>query len=546
MVSVEFSTTELKKRLKVDIADLEEKLFTFGMELESSGAETTKIDLAGAGNRIDTVSFQGFCRVVEAYLGKRKGFKNPEVKHSGIEVIVAPEVEKVRPFIANMVVRNLKLDDSGIKDLMNYQEKVNETFGRARKRLGGGFFKLSEIKPPLYYSVENARDIVFAPLGIDQELTGEEILQKHEKGIKYASLFPDKTKLPVLKDSRGRYLAIPGITNSNDVGNIQPGTHDIFVELTGSDLRMMNQFMAAMSFDFAELGCGIESVTVRYQNKSMRFPNLHAREMDLETEQINKMLGLRLSTENCKKFLEKMLFNAHISGKKLKVEIPAFRSDVWHQVDLIDDIARAYGYDDFAPLYPKTMSIGSITPKTAFKNKLIEAMVGFGYQQIYSLIVARKIAQTHNIESGDIGFVEFEGARAAGVDCCRRHIFPSLLEILHGNKDARFPQKLFEVGAVIVPDNNEEAMARDILHMAGVLSSATANFSETKAIVELLAKELQTNAKFSPEMVPWYIHGRSAKVETELFVGHLGEIKPTVLTRFGIEMPVAAFELEFK
>lgn len=547
MVSIELSAQALKKRLGLSPAKLEEALFTLGMELEGGDEESMKIDIAGAGNRIDTVSFEGLCRVLEGYLGKRAGCEPPKTKPSGVEIRVAEHMLKVRPYIGSMVIRGAHLSDEDIKALMNWQEKVHATFGRDRKRLAIGFYKLAEMKPPIDYRLEEAGKFMFVPLGSDQEMSGLEILERHETGRKYASLFPEKRLLPVLKDAAGRYLSIPGIINSNDVGNIAPGKHDLFIDCTGTDLVMISQLLASIAQDFADRGCVIETVNVIYPDRTLAMPDLKPAKMTLDVSYANKLLGLRLTPKKAADLLGRMLYNVKVDGKKLEVEVPAFRNDVFHAVDLIDDIARAYGYDNMKPEYPPTLSIGSLRPETRLKSKLAEIMVGLGYQQVLSYILSRKDAQTRAMDAGAGGdFVEFSGARAAGADCCRRTILPGLLEILFHNKDARFPQRVFEVGETIVPDAKAETRAVDKLHLAAVLSDAKAGFADIKAAIEALAEQLQIKIEIKQAQLPWYIHGRAAEVHSELFTGHLGEMKPNVLVNFGLEMPTVALELEFR
>ena len=169
------------------------------MELESINEETISIDISGAGNRIDLLSLEGIARMLNAYKGKK--ILIPKVKQSANVLNVDKSVAGIRDYIAVFIVRNFTIDEDRLKCLINYQEKAAKTFGRDRKVLGMGLFNLGQVKFPLSYAAKRPEEIKFAPLGMTQELTGKEILDKHSKGKEYAWLFAGKDKLPILTDA---------------------------------------------------------------------------------------------------------------------------------------------------------------------------------------------------------------------------------------------------------------------------------------------------------------------------------------------------------
>ncbi len=80
-----------------------------------------------------------------------------------------------------MVEGGLNLDDEALRQMINLQEKVALTFGRRRKEVAIGIFDFDRVKPPIHYRAAEKTER-FVPLGFDEEMTLEEILERHEKG----------------------------------------------------------------------------------------------------------------------------------------------------------------------------------------------------------------------------------------------------------------------------------------------------------------------------------------------------------------------------
>ncbi len=551
MVVVNIPTKTLKEKLKLLKGDfkknLEETLFKIGMALEECNEEETIIDIAGAGNRIDTVSLEGLTRVVNAYDGKLN-FHFPTVKKGKNVINVHASVADVRPFMGNFIVRNIYLDDDSLTRIINYQEKIASTFGRNRKVLGMGLFKMPAIKFPLQYIALPSKEIKFAPLGFEKEMTGEEILKKHEKGKEYSDLFSGKSKLPILRDASGKILTMPGITNSNDLGRVEPGKQDLFVEATGTNLQMIVQLLTANALDFADMGGLIETCLVKYSDKTVEFPQFSFDKYMVSLNEINSLLGLGINSKQAAKLLERMMLPSKENGKNLVVSVPRFRSDVVHNVDIVEDIARAYGFDNFIPLPPSVYTFGKKHEKNILFDAVVNSFVGFGFQQVIGMILSNKESETTKAKLKDNGkFVELHSSRALGLNCCRQSLFSGLLSITASNKHYSYPQKIFEVGECLEVDENNETGAKTTWKTAAIIASATANFAEIKATVEALGKCLDDyKLKIEPLEDDRFIAGRSAKVTGKMFNGVFGEVDLNILRNFNIEMPCTALEVELR
>ena len=94
-----------------------------------------------------------------------------------------------------------------------------------------------------------------------------------------------------------------------------------------------------------EMGGKIYSMELKYKDKTLITPNLKPEEIDIKIENVNKLLGIKLNENEIKLCLEKLGYDYN----NKKVQIPCYRADIMHEVDIIEDIAIGYGYDKFTP-----------------------------------------------------------------------------------------------------------------------------------------------------------------------------------------------------
>ena len=108
----------------------------------------------------------------------------------------------------------------------------------------------------------------------------------------------------------------------------------------------------------------------------MKKPELTGRLMKLEVAYANKLLGTDFKPKQVAELLERMRFGVKVSGGVLEVSVPAYRTDVLHPMDLVEDAAIAGGYDKFQPTLDGIQSVGAVAPYTAFASKVADFCVG--------------------------------------------------------------------------------------------------------------------------------------------------------------------------
>ncbi|MEM1588498.1 MAG: phenylalanine--tRNA ligase subunit beta, partial [Candidatus Bathyarchaeia archaeon] len=92
---------------------------------------------------------------------------------------VEPEVKHVRPYIAAALIKNVKLTSEVIKGLMHLQDKLDQTYGRKRRKTSIGLYNFDLISPPINYKLAEPEKTSFIPLGFNEKMSLKEILIKH-------------------------------------------------------------------------------------------------------------------------------------------------------------------------------------------------------------------------------------------------------------------------------------------------------------------------------------------------------------------------------
>ncbi len=538
MANIKFS----RKRFEKDFGKLDEKtqnnIAMFGTPVESFTDNEIEIEVFP--NRPDLLSYHGFKRSFLSFTGKKKGLMSYKLNKPEKDYVVNIDksVNDVRGFTACAIVKGLNFDDDKIKEIIDIQEKLHSTIGRKRKKLAIGVYPLEKIKLPIYYKALEPDKIRFVPLEASREMSGLEILQRHPTGRDYAPLLAGKTKFPVFIDADKNILSMPPIINSQLTGKVDERTKDIFVECSGFDFEILNKCLNILITALADMGGKVYQMELKYQGGGKITPNLNPEKMKISLENTNKLLGLNLKEKEMKDYLEKMGHNYN----KGVVEIGAWRTDILHEVDLIEDIAIGYGYENFIPEIPEIAMIGKENFKETVKRKIAEILSGLNCLEISNYHLTKKQDQFTKMgvaEKQEAGFIEVENSKT-DYTILRKDLTHYLLKIFAENVDAEYPQKVFELGRVFNLEN-------DITESEKLsLGFTPGNFTDVKQALEYLFRMLDVNIKIEEaENFPnYFIDGRVAKIILDKEeIGFLGEVHPRILRSWKIKMPVALCEI---
>ncbi|MBN1644502.1 phenylalanine--tRNA ligase subunit beta [Candidatus Woesearchaeota archaeon] len=481
---------------------------------------------------------EGLAVLFRGILGKERGIPDVKIEKSDYKVIVDRSVKSVRPFICAFVAKEGKIDDFFLKQLIQLQEKFCDNFGRRREKVAIGVYPCKKISFPVYYKAVPPKSVRFIPLDFSKDMNLAEILEEHPKGKEFSWILKDTKKYPLLSDSNNDILSFPPIINSNDMGKLEISDNELFFEATGTDLKSVN--LAANIFAHALFirGFKIYSVKISYTGKSMISPDSSIEKHKLNKEDISKLLGLNLKDSEIKKFLEMARFNFN----NAIVEIPCFRNDIMHSVDIIEDIGIMYGFDNIAAAPLANYTVGNTFSLQENIDKIRDIIAGMGYQEILSPILTSKetLIDRMNIKRA-LDVIEINNPMSAGFSVVRSWIIPGLMDVLMRNKHVDFPQKVFEQGLVNVHNND---VVNDNENTAGISTHINASFTEARQAVDAILRICGVEALYEDFDHSSFISGRVAKVLVKnKEVGFVGEIHPFVLNAWGLDMPVAGFEL---
>jgi phenylalanyl-tRNA synthetase beta chain len=503
-------------------------------------------------NRPDLLHVEGLARALRGFLGFEKGLKKYRVAgDSGVEVKIDSRLKDIRPFIACAVVKSVRLTDTIIRQAMHLQDKLDQTYGRRRQKASIGLYNFNLIAPPLHYGSAKPREASFVPLGFDKEMNLKEILEKHPKGMEYGDIVRNHSVWPILKDSEEKILSFPPIINSNDLGKITENVNEVLIEVTGTVHETVLNTLTTVAVSLADRGGQIYSATCLYPYTKMEkviTPQFKTQTMQLDFEFVNMVLDFDLKPKEISDLLEKARFGvSKVSEDNAEVEIPCYRMDVMHTIDIIEDVAIAYGYNNIKPRWPQLPTIGSTLSQRHFYDLVREIMVGIGFQEILTFTMSNPETLFNKMNLKIRKVVEIANPKMLTLTCLRNWLLPNLMEFLSHNTHVEYPQKVFEVGYATVFDKKKENKTKDVQKLACIIIHAKADFTETKATLDALFLNLGLKYSIIEDKHESFIDGRIGKIIVkDKQIGVIGEIHPKVLEAWKLENPVGAFEIEIE
>ena len=559
MPTIDIDYAELERLLNVklncDMAKLDDILAFVKAEVKAFNEKecTVSIEMKDTA-RADLWSVEGLGRGLQGYLNHTKGLKQYTVGKSVLEVNVNAQLFSIRPYICCSVIKDIHLSDGVIKGIMHLQDKLDQTNGRSRQKTSIGIYNLDLIKPPIEYTAVKPKDVRFVPLGFSEQMGLDEILERHPKGVEFGNIVRKNPLYPMLFDSEGKVLSFPPIINSNDLGKITEESRNLLVEVTGTLHKTVLNTLNLVTLALIDRGGKAFSATIHYPENSQYnegtivTPNFDNKRFVLSVDDTNRLLGLKLSaTEISDLLLTAGLGVEKVSDNSLTVLVPCYRVDVMHQVDIIEDVAIAYGYNNIEPTWRELPTTGRAKPDQRFIDIARELMIGLGYQETLNTTLTNQETSFKKMNTKPTKIVELSNPKIVTMTCLRNWILPSLMEFLSINQSVEFPQKIFELGKVTLLNETDETRTCDEDWLAAVTTHPNANFSEIKSALDSFMGNFGVEWQIKETTHPSFIEGRVGKVIVAgAEVGFVGEVNPLVLEMWKLENPAAAFEVNFK
>src|SRR3989344_5068943 len=517
---------------KVPLEKLKDRISMLGTDLKSITDKEITVEIFP--NRPDLLSEQGFARALSSFLNIKTGIRKYNVKKSGFSCKVEKTLDSW-PYTVNAIVKNLEFNSERIREIMQLQEKLGTTLTRNRRKGGIGIYPLDKIKFPIKFTTMKLKDIKFRPLESNKEMNGLEIINELPTGKKYGHILAQEKEQPVFIDSNNNIMSIPPIINSHDTGRINESTKDVFIECSGPDLNTLNAALNIIVTSLADMKGEIYSLDIIYKNKKLVTPNLEPFLMDLDIKYVNKILDLNLKESEVKKYLQMMGLD-YINRKAI---IPSYRVDILHQIDLIEEIAIAYGYENFDSKLSNFGSVAEEDKLEIFKKKIANILTSLNFIEI-STFNLTSIERNNKKMNVNDEFVKLDNSINEEFTILRSWLLPSLLEALSNNKHNDLPQKIFEISKVFSKNKETEKLSI-------VICNSKTNFTEIKQILDSLFLNLGLTYEIKSTKHDSFIEGRCGLISIKgKELGIIGEIFPSVLNNWQLENPAVALELDLQ
>ena len=592
-------------------AELKADLFALGIEYEGETDEGD-FELEFAPDRLDRLSVEGIARSLRYQYGEDRGVYIPDTTDADWTIEVDESVPAERPCVTGAIVRGLNLGEAELESLIQLQEKLHATMGRQRAKGAIGVHDLTMLKPAgdtaddkriVYRGVEPDGD-TFVPLDDDTERTPAGVLAEHPIGDTYGHLVADIERYPAIYDAVGLF-SFPPVINGRRT-EVEASSRDLFVEMTGTDQWTIDRMLTIVCYALDARGGQVEAVDVEYGDRTLHRPDLATTTKAVSHERIESTLGVDLAGETVLDLMERAgletstddgaergavpgataddavedveledvptraadgrsdatdtesadgsaaddASTADEAGLSYEVEIPPYRVDVRHPMDVVDDVGRAYGFNDLEPRYPDVATVGGRTDASRLEDAARDALVGLGFEDLLNFHLTSEPALFDRMGlSPDDDAV---GAREPPVitepysdeyTVVRTWALPSLLGVLENNTHRAYPQDLAEIGLVAAEDHDRPTNVAEHRSVAAVLARADASYEAAKARLQAVARAFGTELSTPPTDHPSFIDGRTAAVVLDgEALGVIGELHPRVLVEHDLKVPVAGFE----
>jgi phenylalanyl-tRNA synthetase beta chain len=503
-----------------------------------------RLDLLAA--RPDLFDIGGLSRALKGYLGQAKGIVHIPVTPSTMKVKVDPALyqeDSYRPYIQCAILEMPPLDDAELATIMKMQENLHWGVGRARKLSSIGVYDLTTITGDLYYTTMDPVTDTFEPLGkAGEQFSGKDILEKHPKGIAFAQLLINDKRYPVLKDQAQQVLSMPPIINS-EATKVKVGSTRLLIDVTGPSQAAVANSLKVMVCALVELGAKVYSVEIEGPQGIERTPQLEPKTITVSLSRAKQWLGLPLDADSLVACFERMRLGVKAVDDQrdlFEVTYPSFRSDVKHMVDLFEDLAIGYGYQNIKPASIPTMTVSRPRPEEALSTSARQVMLGLGYTEIMSLPMTTEEDHFTKFRLAvPERFVRVANPKLKALTVVRTHLMSGLMTALQESKRRPVPIRLFELDNVMRINDAGKNGIEELRNLCFVEMNDKAGYSSARSVLDALIREMGLG-QTSYEAIehPSFIPGRAARVTAGNAVGLIGEIHPEILENFHLEYPV--------
>lgn len=538
------------------------------------GLDDTVLELELTPNRSDCLSMLGVAYEVAAVLGTE--VKPPQITvNEGDESIDGKcSVEIKSPDLCNRYVARL---------IKNIELKPSPNWMQQRLRAAG-------VRP--INNIVDVTNYVMLELGqplhaFDYETLsqGKIIVRNAQQGEKFTTLDGNERTLDsemlVIADAE-KAVALAGVMGGLD-SEVTSKTKHILLEsaqFNGASIRKTSRKLGLRSEASARFEKGVDGANcLRVADRAMQLMAqlgngqvvsgyvdnyivpVEEKKIKLRLARVNQILGIQLEKADVLEIFANLKFAVEDLGNELLVQVPTFRSDLTIEVDLIEEVARLYGYNKIPTTLPSgDTTQGRLTEEQAITEKIKDIMVSCGLNEVVTLA----FSNLKNLDLIQVGekdslrnVISLQNPLSEEQSILRTTLVPGLLEVLARNNSRRNKDMaIFELTTIFNPQGEnalpDERLTLGVAAMGKLPTTwnqkgEAYDFYHLKGILENLLNGLGvTGAEFVPLIDnPSFHPGKTAAINVNgNTIGVIGEIHPNVIENFDLPDGVIVFQLD--
>ena len=549
-----------------DIKEVERLLPLRTIAIKEITPDFIELDMKGY-NRADLLSMRGVALEVAAITDSKVKFEEPKeadyfwVEESFPKIEVSVENEELAPVYTLTKIEGLtvgpspdswvkKLTDSGVRSINNVADITNLImlgYGQPLHSFDG-----DKVRGTVSVRVAKPNEKIKTLDDKDRNLeTSDLLIADNEKAIGIAGVMGGaNTEVTETTNTILLEAAIFDPKNlrktAQRLGLTSEASKRFQHGLTRK--RLLQALNAAVKM-YQEIGGQVNGLTIigRTEDQLKKVP--------LTLEKINSLIGVDFTEKQVENYLKKLNFELNkIEDGKWVVTLPYYRLDIEIEEDLVEEVARMYGYEKI-PAKPLEGELPEKIDQSLFENiydtKKTLVEIGLTEIQTYSFFSSKAII---NYQLSTANLIKIANPISSETEYMRDHIWPNLVEVIEKNiKQGYSDIAIFEIGKVYYPtplrgsDNDHGNFPKEIYHLAMALMNGLDNpVNELLEILNQFASKLKLDLSFSKDnQVGEKFHPlRYRRIENSgQDIGKIAEVHPRILNKFGIEKRVAILEI---
>lgn len=534
--------------------------FELGMDVRDVlGINDALIEFEITSNRPDCRSIIGIAREAAVTLGKE--LKYPEIKVNGSDEEMSFEIDIQTDLCkryCGRVVKDVKvgpspywmqrkLIEAGMRPISNIVDITNYVMLELGQPLHA--FDLDDIKYNKMTVKMAEQGEKFTTLdGVERTLTSDMlVIGNQDKTLDLAGIMGGENS--EIKDTttsifiEGASFAKENIRATSKKLGLRTEASSRFEK--GIDINLAEEAVNRACQLIEELGCGtvLNGMLDYYPQKE------EVQKVTVNPVRINKLLGVNVPMDQFINILESLEFKCNlVSSEVLELEVPTFRLDITEDADILEEIARIYGYDNIpAASLEGNATAGVKTDKQKFIDNVKSNSIACGLNEIltYSFVSPRGVDKI-NLPADDEkrNFVKIMNPLGEETSVMRTTLIPNMLDVISTNISHKVEEvAAFECGNTFIP---QEGLPIETKKYCVGMYGKEVDFFVLKGVIESILNNVGLKGyEIEPETTNLTFHpGRCAKiVYNNIYIGTFGELHPDVIENYNLGQRVYVAEI---